>query len=136
MTSDEDHRESVVRVNSDFVEATSSTRYMGGTNDWKVTRTSIKKVVDRFGEEHEPVWEENGTEIFPGATTVREDWTHVLRVSREAFPVRVQFSRVYEYWSYDYWEHNSVTHTHYWVRYEAGEGPDTTSKADPHRSDD
>jgi len=132
---EEGYRESVVQVTSDVVEATSRTRYMGGTNDWKVTRTSIKKVVDRSGEEHEPVWEEEETEIFPGAITVREDWTQVLRVSREAFPVRVQFSRVYEYWSYDYWEHNSVSHTDYWVRYEAGEGAEPTSTAEPQQPD-
>ncbi len=114
----EDYRESVRRVESESVEETSLSWHHEGRNDYKNTYIDIEKIVDGDGNEYDPVWEEQPTEIFPGVVTrKKEHGTHV-RIGREACPVRVLFREYFEYVSYDNWEHNSSSTTYWWVRYE------------------
>jgi hypothetical protein len=134
--SQEELLETVRKVTEEGVRIASHTHYRGGTNDYSVTRTFVEKVMDRSGREHDPVWSSEETEILPGVVTVREDWTEVLRISRDALPVRVLFCQMYEYRCYDDWEHDSVSRLSYWIRYEAAEGAEAGSTSESRNADD
>jgi len=110
-----------------------TTHYRGKTNSYTVDRTFILAILDSSGQPVAPVWSEGWTDIAPWIATRRENrgkrWqignqtsesniNGSLCIHRQACPVYVKFSKVYEYVDYD-GDFSSNDSCEYWVRYEA-----------------
>lgn len=108
-----------------------TTYYWGKTNSYKVDRKFIGAILDSSGQPVTPEWSENWTDVAPGIATrrVNRGWRSQignqssefyidgnLCIHRQACPVYVKFSEVYEYVDYD-GEFSSSDSREYWVCY-------------------
>jgi len=113
-----DYPEEVIQLDSEYIDVQSYVNYRKGTNDYTKTFSDIMEIVSKSGKTLQGVWKEYWTEISVGVETCEKDRQQVIRIHRNACPMRILWCSGHEYVSYDHSEHCSYSPNHYWKRYE------------------
>ena len=91
-----------------------------GSRDYKSEGYRIERVIDRNGVVHEPRWDDEPLELFPGCTTSQEGGYRNLDVSSSACPMQVLHCHWFMYTGSEP-EHSSSWETRTWFHFKADE---------------
>jgi hypothetical protein len=91
-----------------------------GTHDYKSRGFEIDQIIDRNGIEHDPRWDDEPIELFPGCVAFRDGGVRHLKVSSSACPVRV-LRRYWHRYTGSEAAHNWSSETETWLHFEVEE---------------